>query len=221
MRIIAVAANNPETHRACGLQAGVLARSEVRCHVKDPGPDFVDNLVIEGPPDLLLIDADTPDFPAMHTIRALRRLPSFMLAPIFVLSSRDWSAEARAAGATLFLQKPVEPHALDEAIGKHVKPVVRKAPRKGLKGPCVVSKGGVKMEGRVCDVSVSGAQVSLQGKLPIGAMVRLGFALVVQRNPHVIHCNARVVREVPGGYGLAFLQLDVQSRSMLMAYLKV
>jgi len=220
MRVVTVLAHHPESCRSCGIHSGILIRGDVDCTCAPPGQDFVDNLVIEGPPDLLVLDADTPDFPAMHTVRALRRLPSFMLVPIFVISDRDWSAEARVAGATHFLKKPVETRELEEAVGKYVKPVVRKAQRKGLKGPCVISKGGVKMEGRVCDVSVGGAQVSLQDKLPLGAMVRLGFALVLQRNPHVIHCNARVVREVAGGYGLAFLQMDVQSRSLLTAYLK-
>jgi CheY-like chemotaxis protein len=220
MRVIAVLPEATTDWNACGLGVGVLARKEIDCLRVPPSHGLVDQLVVGDPPDLVMLDADTPAFAALHAVRSLRRFSNFMLTPIFVVSERDWSNEAKAAGATAFFKKPIDVTEMEEAVAKHVRPVTRKAPRRGIRGPCVVSKGGVKYEGRICDVSVNGAQVSVNGQLPLGAMVHLGFAVVIQKNPHIIKCNARVVREVPGGYGLAFCALDVSSRSLLVAYSK-
>ncbi len=220
MKVFAIVPSDRLEVGGGGSTAGILARSEVRCVCLKPEAELVDRLALQEPPDLLIVDTDTPGFAALHAIRSLRKFTEYMLVPIVAISERDWSAEAKAAGASLFLRKPLNPQELEDAVAKFVKPVTRKAPRKGLRGPCVVSKGGVKIEGRICDVSIGGAQVTLPDKLPIGAMVRLGFAVILQKTPHIIQCNARVVRAVPGGYGLAFCQLDVTSRSLLQAFAK-
>lgn len=220
MKVFAIVPTGRMESGEGSLGAGILARADVRCVCLAPDAQIVERLAVQEPPDLLIVDVDTPGFPALHTIRSLRKFSAYMLVPIFAVSERDWSAEAKTAGASHFLKKPIHPQEMEEAVAKFVKPVTRKAPRKGLRGPCVVSKGGVKIEGRICDVSIGGAQVTLPDKLPLGAMVRLGFALVLQKNPHIIQCNARVVREVPGGYGLAFCQLDVTARSLLQAFAK-
>lgn len=220
MKMIALVSSDERECSRCGVHVGVLARGEVSCRCERPDADAVDRLALLPAPDLLLVDADVPGFPVLHFLRTLRRFSAYMLTPIFVVSERDWSDEARAAGATVFLRKPVSEAELEEAVSKFVRPSVRKAPRKGLRSPCVVTKGGLKIEGRLCDVSLSGAQVALAERLPVGSMIHLGFAVVLQRNPHIIKCNARVVREIPGGYGLAFCQLDPSSRSLLNAYSK-
>ncbi len=220
MHLVAVVSNISTEAQSCGLGVGLLARTDIRCERVHPEDTLVDRIVLNPPPDLLLLDADLPGFHAFKAVKALRNFQAFMLTPIFVASGADRTEEARVAGATQFFRKPVEGKELEEALARHVKPVLRKAPRKILKGPCVVSKGGLKIEGRISDVSILGAQVSLANKLPLGAMVQLGFALLMMRTPHVIRVNARVVREIPGGYGLAFSALDQETRSLIAAYAK-
>lgn len=220
MRIVVVVSANSAEAQQCGIGVGILARTDIRCERVHPEDTLVDRLVLQAAPDLLLLDADLPCFHAFQAVKALRGFQAFMLLPIFVVSGVDRTEEARAAGATQFFKKPVDEREMEEALARHVRPVLRKAPRKGLKGPCVVSKGGVKLEGRISDVSILGAQVSVADRLPLGAMVQLGFALLMMRTPHVIRVNARVVRQVPGGYGLAFSALDQQTRGLIAAYAK-
>lgn len=220
MRVVAIVSPNPEEAQKCAVGVGILSRGDIRCERIQPEAELVDQLVLREPPDLLLLDADLPEYDPFQTIRTLRRFQSFMLTPIFVCASPDGAEQARLAGATLFLRKPVPMKDMEEALARHVKPVLRKAPRKSLRGPCVVSKGGRKLEGRISDVSVLGAQVTMNDKIPLGTLVQLGFALMVQHSPHVIRVNARVVREVPGGYGLAFSALDQEARSLISAYAK-
>ena len=220
MNVAAVVSANLDEAKKCGVGLGLLARADIVCERVEPADTLVDRLFLAPPPDLLLLDADLPGFFPLPAVKALRRLPSFMLTPIFVCSEIDREEEAKSAGVTQFLKKPVSEVALDEALARHVKPILRKAPRKGLKGPCIVSKGGVKLEGRISDVSILGAQVSVKDRLAVGAMVQLGFAIMMQKTPHVMRVNARVVREIPGGYGLAFSALDQEMRSLISAYAK-
>ncbi len=220
MRVVAVASVNPQEARAIGLGLGLLARADLRVEHVQPEETLVDRLVLQDPPDLLLLDADMARFQPFLAIKALRRFSAFMLLPIFVVSEVDRAEDARTAGATRFFRKPVQEKDLEDALARYVKPVLRKAPRKGLRGPCVVSKGGLKYEGRISDVSILGAQVVVSDRIPVGTMIQLGFALIMQKTPHVIRVNARVVREVPGGYGLAFSALDQQARGLIAAFAK-
>lgn len=218
MRMVVVAPAQSAEAQQCGIGVGILARTDIRCERVHPEQTLVDRLVLQAAPDLLLLDADLPGFHAFQVVKGLRGFQAFMLVPIFVVSGLDRAEEARAAGATQFFKKPVDGREMEEALARYVKPVLRKAQRKSLKGPCVVSKGGLKLEGRISDVSILGAQVSVTNKLPLGAMVQLGFALLLMKTPRVIRVNARVVREVPGGYGLAFSALDQETRSLIAAY---
>lgn len=220
MRVLAVVSENLEEAQHCGYGVGLLARGDIVCERLHPEDTLVDRLVLREPPDLLMLDGDLSGFHALHVMRTLRKFQAYMLTPIFFFSSADRAEEARSSGATCSFRKPVAGKDLEEALLRHVKPIVRKAPRKGLKGPCVVTKGGLKLEGRITDISILGAQVVVMDKLPIGALVQLAFALILQKTPHVIRVQGRVVREVPGGYGLAFSALDQQARSLITAYAK-
>lgn len=58
------------------------------------------------PYDLLIFDDDLPGVRGVELIRRARALPHRGHAPIIMLSSSDVEAEAIAAGADLFLNKP-------------------------------------------------------------------------------------------------------------------
>jgi CheY-like chemotaxis protein len=220
MRVVAVVSSNPEEAQRCGFGVGLLARGDIACERLQPEETLVDRLVLREPPDLLMLDADLPGFNALHMMRTLRRFQAYMLTPIFLFASAELTDDGRNSGATCVFRKPVALKDVEEALARHVKPMARKAPRKGLKGPCVVTKGGLKIEGRITDISILGAQIVVMDKLPQGALVHLAFALMLQKTPHVIRVQGRVVREVPGGYGLAFSALDQQARSLITAYAK-
>jgi CheY-like chemotaxis protein len=166
------------------------------------------------------MDADLPNFGCFHTVTALRSLPSYMLTPIFVVSQRDRSQEAQTAGATVFLLKPVRNGQMEVAVGKHVRPLVRKAARRTLQGPCTVATEDALICGQIHDVSVTGVQVQLPSPVPKGRMVQLGFAVPCPERPLFVRCDARVVRQAQDGYGLAFRALDAASRDALAAYSK-
>jgi CheY-like chemotaxis protein len=218
MKVIAVIPRAHAEAASCGVGQGVLARSDVEVRCVLPGPHFLDDLLVQRAPDLLLLDADLPNFGAFHAVTALRSWPSHMLTPVFVVSQRDRRQDARASGASAFLLKPVRPDLMEEAVGKYVRPLVRKAARRPLRGPCTVATDEALISGQVHDVSVTGAQVWLPNPLPRGRMVQLGFVVPRPQRPIFVRCDARVVREDRNGYGLAFRALDAESRAALAAY---
>jgi CheY-like chemotaxis protein len=69
-----------------------------------------------------------PDVSGVELIRRARRIPHRQHTPIIMLSGSDVEKEARRAGATAFLKKPGDMHAIAETIARLL---VRKSKRKG------------------------------------------------------------------------------------------
>jgi CheY-like chemotaxis protein len=75
---------------------------------------------IEGPEryDLLIIDRQLPGLDGLALVYRARELPHRQHLPIIVLSASDAEREARRAGASAFLRKPEEMHALAETVAR-------------------------------------------------------------------------------------------------------
>ena len=65
---------------------------------------------------LLLLDNDLPGVGGIELARYARRLPRYQRTPIIMLSATDCCADARGAGADLFLRKPEGVSRLVEAV---------------------------------------------------------------------------------------------------------
>jgi two-component system chemotaxis response regulator CheY len=66
--------------------------------------------------DLLIFDNDLPGASGIELTRYARNLPIYLKTPIIMVSASDCSAEARGAGADLFLRKPDEIDGLVESV---------------------------------------------------------------------------------------------------------
>jgi CheY-like chemotaxis protein len=75
---------------------------------------------IEGPEpyDLLIIDGQLPGADGLELVCRARELPHRQHVPVIVLSASDVEREARRAGASAFLRKPEDMHALAETIAR-------------------------------------------------------------------------------------------------------
>ena len=69
--------------------------------------------------DLLLVDYDLPGLNGLELVKMSRQFPHRSDVPIIVLSATSREADAREAGADLFLPKPVHITSLIQAI-EHV-----------------------------------------------------------------------------------------------------
>jgi len=70
---------------------------------------------------LLIFDNHLPNINGLELVRYARRLPHRQRTPIIVLSASEASAEAREAGADVFLRKPQDVGLLIETVNKLVK----------------------------------------------------------------------------------------------------
>jgi CheY-like chemotaxis protein len=68
--------------------------------------------------DLLLFDNELPGATGLELTRYARGLARYRTTPIIMLSATDCGAEARRAGADLFLSKPDGMRTLVEAVRK-------------------------------------------------------------------------------------------------------
>lgn len=71
--------------------------------------------------DLVLVDVHMPRMDGISMIREFRKLDGHAKTPVFVLttdSSTSRAQEAKAAGATAWIVKPVQPDALLKGIQK-------------------------------------------------------------------------------------------------------
>jgi two-component system chemotaxis response regulator CheY len=66
--------------------------------------------------DLLLFDNELPGASGLELTRYARSLPSYRSTPIIMISATDCQADARRAGADLFLRKPDDIHVLVDAV---------------------------------------------------------------------------------------------------------
>jgi DNA-binding response OmpR family regulator len=68
--------------------------------------------------DVLIFDNKLPDVSGVELIRRARQMPHRQHTPIIMLSASDIEKEARRAGATAFLKKPDDMHAIAETIAQ-------------------------------------------------------------------------------------------------------
>src|SRR5919112_2651174 len=68
--------------------------------------------------DLIIIDNHLPGLSGLELLSRARRLPHRQQVPIVMLSASDEWREARRAGASAFLRKPEDVHALTETVAR-------------------------------------------------------------------------------------------------------
>ena len=71
--------------------------------------------------DLIITDNDLPGASGLDLIQHVRRLDRRRSIPIIMLSASQYSAEARRAGADVFLKKPEDIYVLVETVARLLK----------------------------------------------------------------------------------------------------
>jgi CheY-like chemotaxis protein len=88
------------------------------------GQEALDKIRAE-PPDLVLADMRMPRLDGGQLCEALASDPATRDVPVLILTSNrdaETRRRARTAGAREVLQKPIQPHALLEAVNRHLAP---------------------------------------------------------------------------------------------------
>jgi hypothetical protein len=195
-------------------------RGDIVVREFDPGGDLKERMLKEDMPKLLVLEEDRFDEAgAKAFLMDLRGIKAWCGVPALVLLKADQDLEKNEAGV-FFLRKPVEVSAFEEIIKAGNFVIPRRYARRDVKAPCAIVAVGKRVDCMMRDISVSGCKIDYAGELKVGSMVQLGFSLKFGYKSVFIKAIAKIVREIKGGYGLAFSTMDPQSRSVIMSYIK-
>jgi CheY-like chemotaxis protein len=191
------------------LEATFLSRAECRLLTAATGLEAIRVARAERP-DLVVLDIEMPEMNGIQACRILRSDPVTSAIPVIVLTSMQMEDEARHAGASHFLRKPIdEPTFLAEV--KRFLPIVERAEtRVAVDVPVTVRRDGERLEARLVNLSRTGFFVATDRRHPIGARLEVSFALPEDPAGRVVAGEALVVRhgEDPPGFGCRFRQVS-------------
>lgn len=104
---------------------GVFDAAGIAVEKARHGQEALTRLRAGGPVRLMIVDYHMPGMNGVELIREVRKLPAYRFLPILVLTTETEQAkrdQARAAGATGWLVKPVPPDKLLQVV-QQVAPV--------------------------------------------------------------------------------------------------
>jgi len=222
------------------FESMVSTRWGREAHVETACSDLeaMQRLYLSGRPSLLCIDVDMcPSAP--QTLHALRQQLDTVTLPVLILADGDPPKE-QGKEPTRWLRKPCTREDLESAViglldsaavpavdeagvpihaaGRGIE--ARKALRRPLKTPCVVVTGGEKIKGLLMDISLTGSRVEVPSELKVSSMVKLIVGIPGTVPLRIIRFKAQVVREGDRAYGLAFKEMDGESRDFVRSYTK-
>lgn len=195
------------------LEATFLSRAECRILTASTGLEAIRVARTERP-DLVVLDIEMPEMNGIQACRILRSDAVTSLTPVIVLSSMQMEDEARRAGASHFLRKPIdEPTFLAEV--KRFLPIVERAEtRVAVDAPVLLRGDGDPYEARLANLSTTGFFVATSRRPPIGARLEVSFSLPEDPDGRPVAGEALVVwhGDDPPGFGCRFRQASSQAR---------
>jgi CheY-like chemotaxis protein len=190
------------------LEATFLSRAECRLLTASTGLEAIRVARAERP-DLVVLDIEMPEMNGIQACRILRSDAVTSAIPVIVLTSMQMEDEARRAGASRFLRKPIdEPTFLAEV--KRFLPIVERAEtRVAVDGSVTLSRDGERLEARLVNLARTGFYVAAAERPPIGARFDVAFSLPEGPGSKTVTGTALVVRhgDDPPGFGCRFRQV--------------
>ena len=196
------------------LEATFLSRAECLLLTASTGLEAIRVARAERP-DLVVLDIEMPEMNGIQACRILRSDAVTSSIPVIVLTSMQMEDEARRAGASHFLRKPIdEPTFLAEV--KRFLPIVERAEsRVAADAPVALTRDGEALQARLVNVSRTGFYVAAQARPAIGARYDVSFALPREAGAAEVTGVALVVRhgDDPPGFGCRFRKVSGGTRA--------
>jgi two-component system, chemotaxis family, chemotaxis protein CheY len=98
---------------------GMLSKAGLGVSKANSAEDALGILKSGGKPDLIITDLNMAAMNGIELIREVRRLPGFAFMPIVMLTTESQQQkrdEAKSAGATGWMVKPVQPQAMLQVV---------------------------------------------------------------------------------------------------------
>jgi len=98
---------------------GVLQKSGLAVVKATSGEEALSTLSNGAKPDMVITDLNMGGMSGIELIRGIRKMPGFQFKPVLMLTTESQQAkreEAKAAGATGWIVKPVDPASLMQVV---------------------------------------------------------------------------------------------------------
>jgi hypothetical protein len=184
------------------------------------GSDLKERLLKSQLPDLLVVEEGLLPGRAEHFLSDLRGIAAWKEVPTIILQDASFEGEKFSMPGLFLLTKPASADAYEEIAKRLNLQAPRRYPRRKVMAACAIIAVGKRIECMIRDISISGCKIDYDGELKAGAMLQIAFALKMGYNTVFIKSTAKVVREIKGGYGLAFTTMEPQNRSVIASYIK-
>lgn len=194
-------------------------RADVEVTEFPPGIDIKERLLSTGKPDLLVLDDACFGGEAVSFLNEVREGGSWETVHAVVLLGSH-QPEGRNETLLSFIRKPTGPEAFEQAMKAGSVMPARRYPRREVTTRCSLIAVGKRIECHMRDISVCGCRIDYEGELAAGGMVQMSFSLKYSYKTIFVKATAKVIRGIAGGYGLAFISMEPQSRSVIAAYVK-
>jgi CheY-like chemotaxis protein len=189
------------------LEATFLSRAECRLLTASTGLEAIRVARLEKP-DLVVLDIEMPEMNGIQACRILRSDAVTSRIPVIVLTSMQLEDEARRAGASHFLRKPIDEPTFLAEVKKFLPVVERAETRVAVDAPVTLSREGTTVEARLVNLAPTGFYVASETRPPIGTRFDVSFALPGGPVGRTVSGVAFVVRhgQEPSGFGCRFRQ---------------
>lgn len=172
--------------------------------------------------DGIFLDLEMPKIHGLELARKIRQSSWNKTTPIIVVTGRDrrdTMQEVFAAGATFYLQKPIDRQKLS-GLFRTVRGTLSENRRRGTRVPMQTnfscSVGSRTMRGQTWNLSLGGMQVEASGLQP-GDSVRLSFHLPASSNNIDVFGN--VVWAKADRQGIQFAKMTSQNQNEIRQYI--
>lgn len=209
----------PEERNSWKTEGHPFNRADLLVMEFVPGTDLKERLIRSEKPGLLVLDEACFGGEASSFLRDLRDIRAWEAVHTVILLGSHQAAQKDEAGLT-FLRKPVGAEAYETLVKTTNIVPPRRYPRRDVMAPCAIIAVGKRVDCRIRDISVCGCKIDYDGEMNVGGMVQIGFSLKFAYKTVFVKATAKVVRGIKGGYGLSFLTMEPQSRSVIAAYVK-
>ena len=189
------------------LEASFLSRAECRLLTASTGLEAIRVARLEKP-DLVVLDIEMPEMNGIQACRILRSDAVTARIPVIVLTSMQLEDEARRAGASHFLRKPIDEPTFLAEVKKFLPVVERAETRVAVEAPVTLERDGETIEARIVNLAPTGFYVASAALPPIGTRYDVSFPLPGGPEGRLVRGLAFVVRhgQDPAGFGCRFRQ---------------
>ena len=211
-KILVVESSNPIE----GLSGALFRRRECVLEVASSAAEAIARSS-ESAPDLVLFDAFIDDFSVEDFVQAVQSTEAGEPLPVLIVLEKEREEEQvrmLQAGASAVLLRPADEIDLNVKVCELLGISLRRHLRTFVKLKVEATIGQTTRFATVSNISLGGAAVETDEKLPMGEIVKLQFFL--PGDDEAISVIGKVVRDAasqgPSSYGCQFLDLTDESR---------